>query len=100
VAEFLEGVESSLGRARRDFVRVTVCDTGVGIAEDDLPKLFRPFVQVDSALNRQYEGTGLGLALVKRIVELHGGSVGVESVVGEGSKFSFTLPSSEGQPTR
>jgi signal transduction histidine kinase len=78
-------------------VRVTVCDTGVGIAEADLPKLFKPFVQVDSALNRQYEGTGLGLALVKRIVELHGGSVGVESVVGKGSHFYFTLPCSESQ---
>jgi PAS domain S-box-containing protein len=97
VAEFQEGVESTLGRARRDFVRVTVCDTGVGIAEADLPKLFKPFVQVDSALNRQYEGTGLGLALVKRIVELHGGSVGVESVVGKGSHFYFTLPCSESQ---
>jgi len=97
VAEFVEGTEATLGRSRRDMVRVTVCDTGVGIAADDLPKLFRPFVQVDSALNRQYEGTGLGLALVKRIVELHGGSVGVESVVGEGSRFSFTLPCSEGQ---
>jgi PAS domain S-box-containing protein len=94
VAEFIEGTEMSLGRGRRDLVRVTVCDTGVGIAADDLPKLFKPFVQVDSALNRQYEGTGLGLALVKRIVELHGGSVGVESVVGEGSRFSFTLPCS------
>jgi len=99
VAEFLEGTETSLGRGRRDLVRVTVCDTGVGIAANDLPKLFKPFVQVDSALNRQYEGTGLGLALVKRIVELHGGSVGVESVVGEGSRFSFTLRCSESQPT-
>ena len=98
VGEFLEGTETSLGRGRRDLVRVTVCDTGVGIAEEDLPKLFKPFVQVDSALNRQYEGTGLGLALVKRIVELHGGSVGVESTLGEGSRFSFTLPCSESQP--
>jgi PAS domain S-box-containing protein len=97
VGEFVEGAEISLGRGRRDMVRVTVCDTGVGIAEKDLPKLFKPFVQVDSALNRQYEGTGLGLALVKRIVELHGGSVGVESAVGEGSRFSFTLPCSEAQ---
>jgi CheY-like chemotaxis protein len=54
--------------------------------------LFQPFVQVDSALNRQYEGTGLGLALVKQIVELHGGQVMVESEVGQGSCFTVALP--------
>jgi PAS domain S-box-containing protein len=95
IAEFVEGTEVTVGRSTRDEVRVTVTDTGVGIADDDLPKLFRPFMQVDSALNRQYEGTGLGLALVKRIVEQHGGSVGVQSAVGQGSSFSFTLPCSE-----
>jgi len=69
-----------------------VRDTGIGIAEADLAKLFQPFVQVDSRLNRQYEGTGLGLALVKRLAELHGGQVTVESQVGQGSSFTVTLP--------
>lgn len=69
-----------------------VVDTGIGIASNNLPRLFQPFVQVDSALNRQYEGTGLGLALVKQIVELHGGQVIAESEVGKGSRFTVVLP--------
>ncbi|NUN66015.1 PAS domain S-box protein [Pseudanabaena biceps] len=69
-----------------------VVDTGIGIAANDLTRLFQPFVQVDSALNRQYEGTGLGLALVKQIAELHGGQVMVESEVGKGSCFTVALP--------
>ena len=69
-----------------------VVDTGIGIAPNDLRRLFQPFVQVDSALNRQYEGTGLGLALVKQIVELHGGQVIAESEVGQGSCFTVALP--------
>ncbi len=73
-------------------VRWSVQDTGIGIAAEHLPKLFQPFVQIDSALNRQFEGTGLGLSLVKRLVELHGGEVGVTSQLGVGSCFSITLP--------
>ena len=69
-----------------------VVDTGIGIASNDLRILFQPFIQVDSALNRQYEGTGLGLALVKQIVELHGGQVMAESEVGQGSCFTVALP--------
>jgi PAS domain S-box-containing protein len=69
-----------------------VVDTGIGIAAKDLQMLFQPFVQVDSALNRQYEGTGLGLALVKQIIELHGGQVMAESEVGQGSRFTVALP--------
>jgi CheY-like chemotaxis protein/anti-sigma regulatory factor (Ser/Thr protein kinase) len=67
-------------------------DTGIGIAKEDLPKLFQSFVQVDSRLARRYEGTGLGLALVERLAKLHGGRVSVESKVGEGSCFSVHLP--------
>jgi signal transduction histidine kinase len=67
-------------------------DTGIGISPENLQKLFKPFVQVDSRLSRQYEGTGLGLALVKKLVELHGGSVEVQSEVGVGSRFTFILP--------
>lgn len=73
-------------------LRMAVKDTGIGIAPDHIHKLFQPFVQIDSALNRQYEGTGLGLSLVKRIVELHGGQVGVTSELGVGSCFTIDLP--------
>jgi len=74
------------------FLRLSVIDTGIGIAPDHIPKLFQPFIQIDSALNRKYQGTGLGLALVKRIVELHGGRVGLTSEVGQGSCFTLDLP--------
>ncbi|MEI6180676.1 MAG: response regulator [Chloroflexales bacterium] len=73
-------------------VTFTVWDTGIGIAATDLPRLFQPFTQLDSGLNRQYGGTGLGLALVQRLVRAHQGSVTVTSTVGQGSRFSVTLP--------
>lgn len=70
----------------------SVRDTGIGIAPEDMPKLFQSFVQIDSSLNRAQEGTGLGLVLVQRIVELHGGSISVESELGKGSCFTVRLP--------
>lgn len=73
-------------------LQIAVRDTGIGIDSADLHKLFQPFVQIDSALNRQYSGTGLGLALVKHLVELHGGNVGVTSEVGVGSCFTIYIP--------
>ena len=73
-------------------VRLTVWDTGIGIPPEDVQRLFQPFVQLDSRLSRQYEGTGLGLALVKRLTELHGGRVLVESRPGKGSRFTVVLP--------
>ncbi|MEJ1929434.1 PAS domain S-box protein [Nostoc sp. NIES-2111] len=76
----------------QDFIRFAVMDTGIGIAAENIKKLFQPFIQIDSALNRQYNGTGLGLALVKRIVEMHDGKVGVNSELGVGSCFSVDLP--------
>lgn len=75
-------------------LKIAVTDTGIGIAPGNVHKLFQPFNQIDSALNRQYTGTGLGLALVKRIVELHGGSVGLTSELGVGSCFTIELPCS------
>ena len=73
-------------------VRFTVWDTGIGIAKEDMDRLFQPFIQLDSSLSRKYEGTGLGLILAYRIVNLLGGSVSVESEVGQGSRFTMLLP--------
>jgi len=74
------------------YLRFAVQDTGIGIALEDINKLFQPFVQIDSSLNRQYDGTGLGLFLVKRIIDLHRGNVTVTSKVGVGSCFAIELP--------
>ncbi|WP_228052486.1 PAS domain S-box protein [Nodosilinea sp. LEGE 07298] len=90
---------SSLGSKETPYLRFAVTDTGIGITPAEQQRLFQPFVQVDSALNRQYQGTGLGLALVKRIVELHGGQVGLTSEVGVGSCFTFDLPYAKGMAT-
>ncbi len=83
--------------ASRDdqIVRFTVWDTGIGIAQEDMVRLFQPFTQLDSRLARQHEGSGLGLALAARMVELHGGSITVESTVGRGSRFTVSLPWNE-----
>ncbi|NMF58753.1 PAS domain S-box protein [Pseudanabaena yagii] len=73
-------------------LEMSVIDTGIGIAPDQIKRLFQPFVQVESALNRNYEGSGLGLALVKRLVELHGGKVRLTSELGVGSCFTIAIP--------
>ncbi|MFP4124190.1 MAG: PAS domain S-box protein [Coleofasciculus sp.] len=75
-----------------DILYISVSDTGIGIAKEHLEKLFQSFVQIDSSLSRHHQGTGLGLALVRRIVELHGGWVTVESELGKGSCFTVRLP--------
>ncbi len=80
------------GDSEIEIAYFSVWDTGIGISEADMERLFQPFVQLDSSLSRQYNGTGLGLALVARMAELHGGSVSVESVVGQGSRFIVSLP--------
>lgn len=74
------------------YLRIAITDTGIGISAENISKLFQPFIQIDSALNRQYQGTGLGLALVKRIVEMHGGKVSLTSEIGVGSCFMVDLP--------
>lgn len=73
-------------------VRLSVWDTGIGIAHQDFARLFKPFVQLDSSLAREYAGSGLGLVLVYRMAEMHGGGVTVESEVGQGSRFTVSLP--------
>ncbi|MBN2389314.1 MAG: response regulator [Anaerolineae bacterium] len=73
-------------------VHFSVWDTGIGIDTRYLPQLFQPFSQLQTNLNREYEGSGLGLALVHYLAELHGGSVAVESQVGKGSRFTISLP--------
>jgi len=75
-----------------EFLEISVTDSGIGIAAEDLEHLFKPFSQVDSGLARRFEGTGLGLAMVKLMADLHGGSVAVESAVGSGSRFTVWLP--------
>lgn len=75
-----------------DFLKLSVKDTGIGIRHEDLERVFSEFEQGDSSLSRKYEGTGLGLALSKRLVELHGGEIFVESEEGVGSTFTFILP--------
>jgi PAS domain S-box-containing protein len=80
------------GDPARQVVRFSVWDTGIGIATEQLGRLFKPFVQIDSGLARQHQGTGLGLSLVARLAEMNGGSVEVESEEGKGSRFSITLP--------
>lgn len=80
------------GSQNSQWIEFTVWDTGIGIKAEDLPKLFKPFSQIDNALARHYEGTGLGLVLVQRGAHLHGGEVSVKSTPGEGSQFTIHLP--------
>jgi PAS domain S-box-containing protein len=75
-----------------DFIEITVADSGIGIKDENIPKLFHPFTQLESAYTKGYEGTGLGLALTRQLVELHGGRIWMESEFGTGSRFSFTIP--------
>ena len=75
-----------------DFLEIRVSDNGIGISEQDLPNLFQSFRQLGSSLKRQYEGTGLGLSLVSRLAELHGGTVGVASALQQGAIFTVWLP--------
>jgi signal transduction histidine kinase len=73
-------------------VAVSVEDTGTGIAPEDLPHIFERFYRADSSRSRATGGSGLGLTIARRLVESHSGTIGVESALGQGSRFTFTLP--------
>ncbi len=102
VTLFVDSVEDFVvapGAGAQAAVRVLVRDTGIGIAERDLPMLFEPFRQVDSGLARQHEGTGLGLSICRRLCELMGGEIRVRSEPGVGSTFTVILPQRLERPT-
>jgi signal transduction histidine kinase/CheY-like chemotaxis protein len=80
------------GNEAQRVVHFTVWDTGIGIAKENMGRLFKPFVQIDSSFSRQHGGTGLGLSLVYRLTEMHGGGVSLESTMGQGSRFTVSLP--------
>lgn len=90
--ELIAEVDGEPLSSPQENIQISVSDTGIGIEPKNLEKLFQPFIQVDSSLNRKYGGTGLGLALVKRIVELHGGRCEVTSELDVGSCFRVLLP--------
>lgn len=88
-----QGGEISIRVYKRDAVaEFIVLDTGIGIAEQDQQRVFVEFEQVDNSYTREYEGTGLGLPLVKKMVEMHGGYVYLKSVLGQGTEVIFTIP--------
>jgi PAS domain S-box-containing protein len=88
-----EGGKVTVTAARvGDRLEITVADNGIGIAEQDLPRMFKEFQQLDSGVNRQQQGTGLGLALTRSFAVLHGGDVRVESTRGKGSRFTIDIP--------
>ncbi|MCJ8501535.1 sensor histidine kinase [Desulfatitalea alkaliphila] len=84
-------------RNENDHYRIAIADTGIGIGAEDLPNLFQPFHQIDTGLSRKAEGTGLGLSICKRIVDMMGGIITVESKPGSGTTFTVRLPQHQGE---
>ena len=91
------GSVSVEARPKGDVVEIWVTDTGIGISQEDVDRVFQRFTQVDSSASRMQGGTGLGLTIVKELVELHGGEIRVQSKLGKGSSFIFTMPISTQQ---
>ncbi|WP_292461845.1 ATP-binding protein [Methanolobus sp.] len=87
-----DGSVAVFASRKGDMAEFIVKDTGIGISKNDKGRLFQPFTQLDSAINRQYAGTGLGLSLVKQFIEMHNGNIRVDSEVGKGTTFTFELP--------
>ena len=87
-----KGTITVSSQEKDSFVRINITDTGIGIPEEDIDRIFERFYRVDKARSRQLGGTGLGLSIVKHIIQAHGGEVSVQSQLGKGSTFSFTLP--------
>lgn len=87
--------EDFFGEEVADALRVSVSDTGIGIPEDQLGRIFDAFYQVDSSSTREHGGAGLGLSIVRKLIEAHGGEVWAESILGVGTTFLFTLPIAE-----
>ena len=85
-------IDDYLLKTDRDFVEISVADTGIGISPEDQEKLFQPFQQLETSYTKKYAGTGLGLSMCKKLVELHEGKIWVESEAGKGSKFIFVIP--------
>lgn len=84
----------------RKYIEITVADTGIGIKKEDIDKLFNPFSQIETTYTKKFEGTGLGLALCKKFVEMHGGEIRCESEYGKGSRFIFNIPVSQEKETK
>ncbi len=93
-----EGTITIFGRTVNDMFEFQIEDSGIGIPNEKLHDVFNSFEQLDGATNRQVGGTGLGLAITKKLVELHGGTIHVESEIGKGSRFIFTIPLNKIQP--
>lgn len=97
--KFTESGSITVSAAENDgMIEVSVSDTGIGVAPEKFDTIFQSFEQADASTSREYGGTGLGLAITKQLVELHGGEIWIESEVGKGSTFTFSLPKSDGVP--